>query len=151
MILSAKQDGFTLIETMVAMLVASIVLLGLGNMLIMTIRTNQQSEHRMDAIAKAQSILGNIKASVAPNFVVGTDTTVGSARYLAYRQLCSPGNSGVQGTCPVGSRESIYTPVITLGQSPVPLSGLILVGVSLVWQEHGVSKTVSLTSQVVLP
>jgi len=144
MILKTEQNGFTLIETMVAMLVASVVLLGLANMMIMTIRTNQQSEHRMDAVAKAQSILGNIKANVAPNF------TLGSAQSLAYMQLCSPGNTGVQGTCPNGSKESIYTPTITLGQSPV-IGGLILVGVSLVWQEHGVSKTVSLTSQVMVP
>lgn len=150
MTLSNEQGGFTLIETMIAMLVASIVLLALANMLIMTIRTNQQSEHRMDAVAKAQSILSNIEANVAPNFVLGTNIAASSARYLAYRQLCSPGNLGAQGTCPGGSTQSIYTPTVTLSQSPV-FSGLVLVGVSLVWQEHGVSKTVSLTSQVMVP
>lgn len=145
-----EQRGFTLIEAMIAMLVASVVLLALGSMLMMSIRTNQQSEHRMDAVAKAQSILSSIEANVAPNFVVGNTITVGSAQYIAYHQLCSPGNSGSQGTCPTGSAQSIYTPTISLSQSPV-LSGLVAVGVTLAWQEHGANKTVVLTSQVLAP
>ena len=150
LMLNDKLRGFTLIEVMIAMLVASVVLLALGSMLVMSIRTNQQSEHRMDAVAKTQSILSSIEANIAPNFIIGNATTLGSAQYVAYHQLCSPGNSGSQGTCPVGSAESIYTPTVALSPSPVPLSGLVTIAVTLAWQEHGVNKTVTLTSQVVI-
>jgi len=141
------ERGFTLIESMVAMLVAAVVLLALGSMLIMTIRTNQQSEHRMDATAKAQSIMANLTARAKT-----LNYTQANAQAAAYQQLCSLGNTGVQGACLVGSRESIYTPTITLNSTPIA-AGLVRVQiqVQLAWQEHGANKTVNLISQVVAP
>jgi len=124
------QEGFTLIEVMVSMLVASVVLLALAGMLTMAIRTNQQSEHRMDAVAKAQSIMANLSARVKSNFI-----TQANAQAVVQSQL------------PAGS---IYTPTITLAPSPV-VSGPVRITVLLTWVEHGASKNVILNSQVFVP
>ncbi len=139
-----KEQGFTLIETMIAMLIGGIVLLALGGMLTTSIRTNQQSEHRMEAVAKAQSIMAYVSAKITPNY---TQTT---ARSQARQQLCAPGNIGLVGACTAGRRESIYTSVVTLTPTTVPLTGSVGVHVQLAWTEHGMNKTVSLSSQVVL-
>ena len=121
------QRGFTLIEVMVAMLIAAVVLLALGNMLITAIRTNQQSEHRMDAAATAQSIMANLSTR---------------ATTLNYTQTAA--NTEAQAQLPAGS---IYTPSILINPSPV-VAGSAMVTVTLAWQEHGANKTMVLHSEV---
>ena len=138
-----KLRGFTLIEVMIAMLVSSVVLLALGGMLVMSIRTNQQSEHRMDAAATAQSVMANISARAA--------ATVG---YIQGVFPC-PAPPPVPATAQCDAEAQLinqpwFTPTVALSQSPVPLSGLVTIAVTLAWQEHGVNKTVTLTSQVVI-
>ncbi len=56
--------GFTLIETMVALLVIAVALLALGGLLVQGMRTNEQSEERMDAAAVSQAILSDYEARI---------------------------------------------------------------------------------------
>lgn len=124
----ARQEGFTLIEAMIAMLVGAVILLALGGMLIMAIRTNQLSEHRMEATALAQSIMDNVATR---------------AKSLNYTQAQAQADALAQ--LPTGS---IYTPTVTLQPTTV-VAGPVVVHVRLSWTEHGVNKSVVLDSQVV--
>jgi len=132
------------------MLISSIMLLGLAAMLTTTIRTTQQNEHRMEAIAKAESIMANLTARASI-----LNYTQAQAQAAAYQQLCSPSNNGIQGGCPAGAREGLYkvtegvanAPTITMTPTTV-VPGLIMLNVKLVWNEHGLNKSVSLNSEV---
>lgn len=126
--IASRQGGFTLIEAMVAMLVASVVLLALAAMLIMAIRTNQMSEHRMDATVMAQSILDHVTAKCRNT--------------LNYTQ--AQAQIDAQGIMPSGS---IYTPTVSMNPTTV-VPGTVHITVKLSWQEHGNNKNVMLVSQV---
>ncbi|MDQ7058012.1 MAG: prepilin-type N-terminal cleavage/methylation domain-containing protein [Ghiorsea sp.] len=52
-----KEVGFTLIESMVAMLIVSIGLLAMANLLITAIRVNQASEMRLEASSTARAVM----------------------------------------------------------------------------------------------
>jgi len=124
MLVSDRQtEGFTLIETMVAMLVATVVLLALAQMLITGIRVNQQSEHRMDGAALAQSTLSNAVAQAS------------SAGYAS-------------GTITFPSIPSGQA-VITVVPSPTVAGQGTDVRVVFTWDEHGSTKTINLYSHLV--
>ncbi|MDX8403607.1 MAG: prepilin-type N-terminal cleavage/methylation domain-containing protein [Mariprofundaceae bacterium] len=126
-----KQQGFTLIELVVSVLVASVVMLAMGNMLITDIRSNQTSEHRIDAAAVAQSVLANISARTATaGYLQAT------AQAAAVAQLVN---------------KPWFTPTITLNPTPTVAAGAVTVTVQLAWNEHGINKNVTLTTQVVVP
>ncbi|MBL4759780.1 MAG: prepilin-type N-terminal cleavage/methylation domain-containing protein [Mariprofundaceae bacterium] len=118
-----QQKGFTLIEVMVAMLVSSIVLLALGQMLITGIRFNQQSEHRMDAAALAQSALSNAAAQAS------------SAGYAGGVVLFSNIPSGKA--------------TITVVPNPTVVGQGSDVRVVFTWKERANTKTINLYSHVV--
>jgi len=119
------QKGFTLIEVMVAMLIAAVVLLALGQMLIVGMRSNQQSEHRMDAAALARSALSD---AVAQASLASANYT---SRTVSYTSV------------PSGQA------VITVIPSP-PTSGQeTKVRVVFTWKEHGATKTINLNSYTV--
>jgi len=117
------QKGFTLIEVMVAMLISSVVLLALGQMLITGIRFNQQSEHRMDGVAMAQSALAN-----------------------AVAQASSAGYTGGAVTFPsVPSGQA----TITVVPNPTVAGQGTDVRVVFTWDEHGSTKTINLYRHLV--
>ncbi|MDQ6956116.1 MAG: prepilin-type N-terminal cleavage/methylation domain-containing protein [Mariprofundaceae bacterium] len=118
-----QQKGFTLIEVMVAMLVSSVVLLALGQMLIVGMRSNQQSEHRMDGVALAQSALSN-----------------------AVAQASSAGYAG--GTVTFSSIPSGQA-TITVVPNPTVAGQGTDVRVVFTWDEHGSTKTINLFSHLV--
>lgn len=117
------QKGFTLIEVMVAMLIAAVVLLALGQMLIVGMRSNQQSEHRMDAAALARSTLSD-----------------------AVAQASSAGYAG--GTVSVPGVPSGQA-VITVTPNPTAAGQETKVHLVFTWKEHGVTKTINLNSYTV--
>jgi len=118
-----QQKGFTLIESMVAMLVASVALLALGQLLITGIRVNQQSEHRMDGAALAQAALSNAAAQAS------------SAGY--------PSQTITFSNIPSGQA------VITVVPNPTVVGQGTDVRVVFTWDEHGSTKTINLYSHVV--
>jgi len=132
------QKGFTLIEVMVAMFIAAVVLLAMGQMLITGMRSNQQSEHRMDATAVAQSVLTNIAARAA---------TVG---YVQGVFPCpAPGTPTAQCDAEAQINKPMFTPTITM-QPPTTVQGEVTVTAQIGWSEHNVAKSVTLSTQVVV-
>jgi len=129
--MTTKQGGFTLIETMIAMMVSSIMLLGLAGMLITTIKTNKTSESRMTAATTASSIISKIEASAV--------ATPGYSQATA--------NNDATALLPAGSS---YTPTVTMTPA-VAIQGHEHIVVQLAWMDHGVPKNVSVQSQVVIP
>jgi len=121
--LSEQQKGFTLIETMVALLVSAVVLLALGQMLITGIHANQHSEHRMDGAALAQSVLANAVAQAS------------NAGYV----------SGVVAFPKIPSAQA----TITVVPSPTVAGQGTDVRVVFTWDEHGSAKTINLYSHAV--
>ena len=135
------QRGFTLIELMISVLVASVVMLAMGSMLITSMRSNQTSEHRMDAAAVAQSVLANISARA---------TTAG---YVQGAFPCPvPGTPTAQ--CDAEAQlvnKPWFTPTVTLNPTPTATQGAVMVTVQLGWNERTIAKSVTLTTQVVVP
>ncbi len=125
-----NQKGFTLIELMVSVLVASVIMLAMGSMLISGMRSNQVSEHRLDAAAIAQSVLANISVRSA---VVGY--TQATAQNDAAAQLVNLPR---------------FTPIVTLVPATT-VQGSVTLTVQLGWNEHNVAKNVVLTTQVLVP
>lgn len=78
------EKGFTLIEAMITMLIVSIGLLAMASLLITAIKVNQDSEMRLDASTKAESIANYATAQVRSAVVTQAtlqayaDTTVQS-------------------------------------------------------------------------
>jgi len=118
-----EQKGFTLIEVMVAMLIAAVGLLAMGQMLITGMRSNQQSEHRMDAAALARSALADAVAQAS---------SVGYA-------------SGTVNYTSVPSGQA----AITVTPSPTVVGQETRVRVVFTWAEHGSTKTINLYSYTV--
>jgi len=117
------QDGFTLIEAMVAMLIAAIMLLAMAQMLITGMKTNQQSEHRMDAAALANSAMAN-----------------------AIVQASNAGYSGgVINYTSVPSGKA----TVTVAPSPTVVGQEVMVNVVFTWKEHGKTKTINLFNHAV--
>jgi len=125
MLTMREQKGFTLIEVMVAMLIAAVVLLALGQMLIVGMRSNQQSEHRMNAAALAQSALADAVAQASLASLNYTSRTV------SYTSV------------PSGQA------AITVIPSPPVQGQETKVRVVFTWAEHGTTKTIKLYSYTV--
>jgi len=120
------EEGFTLIETMVAMLIVAVGLLAMANMLIVDIKANHVSEQRMDMAALAQSAMANIEQ----NAVVGYTATTAAADVTA--QL----GAGI-------------TPVVTLNPDPL-VQGPVGIVLTLQWDNRGSTKSVTLRHRVVV-
>jgi len=58
------EQGFTLIEAMITMLIVSIGLLAMASLLITAIKVNQDNEMRLDASTKAEAIANYATAQV---------------------------------------------------------------------------------------
>ena len=59
-----ESKGFTLIETLVTLVIVSVAISALGTLLISTIKTNRASESGMDAAAIASNIFSNYSAQI---------------------------------------------------------------------------------------
>ncbi|MFQ5581203.1 MAG: prepilin-type N-terminal cleavage/methylation domain-containing protein [Mariprofundaceae bacterium] len=118
-----RQEGFTLIEIMIAMFIAAVLLLAMGQMLITGMRSNQQSEHRMDASALARSALSDAMAQAA------------SAGYAGGTVNFTSVPSGVA--------------TITVIPNPTVADSSVDVRVVFTWSERGATKTINLFGHAV--
>jgi len=125
-----KQKGFTLVETMVAMVIVSIGLLAMASMLITGIKTNAASEHRMDAAATAQSLLLSARgfAGNRANNEASVQTAVNALL----------------------NADSRYKDNVTVTLNPSDTSATVgsyrSVKIQLSWNERGDTKSVALQS-----
>jgi type IV pilus assembly protein PilV len=71
------QSGFTLLEVLIALLVMSIGLLGIGKMMIMSARANDSAYMRSQATALGYTILDAMRANRQAAIVQGYDTALG--------------------------------------------------------------------------
>ena len=74
---SRPQSGFTLLEVLIALLVMSIGLLGIGKMMIMSARANDSAYMRSQATALGYTILDAMRANRQAAIVQGYDTALG--------------------------------------------------------------------------
>jgi len=133
-----KQKGFTLIELMVALLIVAVGMLAMADMLIIGIRANQGSEHRIDAAGAAHSVLANISARA-----VVAGYTSAQARADATAQL------GANSKFLPSLNDASY-PDFSIIPDPTVSGGPADIVVSLNWMEHGKKKNITLRTRVVV-
>ena len=81
---TVRADGFTLLETLVAIVIFSIGLMGVTAISISTVKGNTLSHHNLDASLLAQSQMETLKNEAATGFTAGADLVIGSgAAYSA--------------------------------------------------------------------
>jgi len=93
------EGGFTLLEVLIALLVMSIGLLGIGKMMMLSARANDSAYMRSQATALAYTILDAMRANRQAALVLGYDTPamgVYPPGLAACGTVASPCNSGQQ-------------------------------------------------------
>jgi type IV pilus assembly protein PilV len=90
---SRPPRGFTLLEVLIALLVMSIGLLGIGKMMIMSARANDSAYLRSQATALAYTMLDAMRANRATALVQGYDTLLVAPHQWACAQA-APGCTG---------------------------------------------------------
>jgi type IV pilus assembly protein PilV len=123
-----REAGFSLIETMVALLIITVGMLGTASMLIAGIKANSVSEERMEIATLAQSVMANIESQV----VVGYTQTAANAAAAA--QLAN---------IPAVTSTITFSPNTTL------IQGSSDIAVQLDWINRGDTRSVILRSKVV--
>jgi type IV pilus assembly protein PilV len=84
-----RRNGFTLIEVLVALVVLSIGLLGIGKLVMVSSRANDSAYMRSQATALAYTILDNMRANQADATANGFLYNVGTGAYANPGFACS--------------------------------------------------------------
>jgi type IV pilus assembly protein PilV len=87
---SHPHEGFTLVEVLVALLVMSIGLLGIGKMMMLSARANDSAYMRSQATALAYTMLDAMRANRAAAISQGYDT----AQVVPAQQACATAAPG---------------------------------------------------------
>ncbi|HYX73855.1 MAG TPA: type IV pilus modification protein PilV [Steroidobacteraceae bacterium] len=90
------ERGFTLLEVLIAMLVMSIGLLGIGKLMILSARANDSAYMRTQATALGYTILDAMRANRQAALVQGYDTAMGVFPGPVACTAAAPCNSGQQ-------------------------------------------------------
>jgi type IV pilus assembly protein PilV len=91
------QVGFTLLEVLIALLVLSIGLLGIGKLMMLSARANDSAYMRSQATALAYTILDAMRANRQAAIVQGYDAAMGVVPgQLGCGTVATPCNSGQQ-------------------------------------------------------
>jgi type IV pilus assembly protein PilV len=95
---SRPHEGFTLLEVLIALLVMSIGLLGIGKIMMLSARANDSALMRGQATALAWTILDAMRANrqAALNVGVGYDTALGVVPAAVVCTVAAPCNSTQQ-------------------------------------------------------
>jgi type IV pilus assembly protein PilV len=92
------RDGFTLLEVLIALLVLSIGLLGIGKLMMLSARANDSAYMRSQATALAYTMLDAMRSNRQAAIVQGYDTAMGvfPGGLQPCGTLAAPCNSGQQ-------------------------------------------------------
>jgi type IV pilus assembly protein PilV len=116
-----RQDGFTLLEVLIALLVLSIGLLGIGKLMMLSARANDSAYMRSQATALAYTMLDAMRANRQAAIVQGYDTAMGV--FPGGLQPCgtvaAPCNSGQQAQNDLFLWGSSLGTALPLGQGSV--------------------------------
>jgi type IV pilus assembly protein PilV len=93
---SALENGFTLLEVLIAMLVLSIGLLGIGKLMMLSARANDSAYMRTQATALGYSILDAMRANRQAALGQGYDIAMGALPGAVVCTVAAPCNSGQQ-------------------------------------------------------
>ncbi len=126
-----SEKGFTLIESLVALVVISISMLALASLLIGNMKSTTQSERKIDYSGLAQSAMNNMVALVKAN---GTGYTQASAQTALTSQMANV--------------TDLYSAIVTLNPTPT-VQGTTAINVQFSWMIRGDTKTLTLRSAVV--
>ncbi len=111
--------GFTLLEVLVALLVLSIGLLGIGKLMIMSARANDSAYMRSQATALAYTILDAMRANRQAAIVQGYDTAMGAFPGPVVCTVAAPCNSGQQAQNDLAQWGASLAAELPLGQGSV--------------------------------
>jgi type IV pilus assembly protein PilV len=113
------QGGFTLLEVLIALLVLSIGLLGIGKLMMLSARANDSAYMRSQATALAYTILDAMRANRQAAIVQGYDTAMGVFPGAVVCTVAAPCNSGQQAQCDLNLWGTSLAAELPLGQGSV--------------------------------
>jgi type IV pilus assembly protein PilV len=90
------KGGFTLLEVLIALLVLSIGLLGIGKLMMLSARANDSAYMRSQATALAYTMLDAMRSNRQAAIVQGYDTAMGAFPGPIACTVAAPCNSGQQ-------------------------------------------------------
>ncbi len=112
-------SGFTLLEVLVALLVMSIGLLGIGKLMMLSARANDSAYMRTQATALAYTILDAMRANRQAAIVQGYDTAMGVFPGPVACTVAAPCNSGQQAQNDLALWGTSLAAALPLGQGSV--------------------------------
>jgi len=118
------EQGFTLIEAMVTMLIVSVGLLAMASLLITAIKVNQDNEMRLDASAKADAIANYAITQVRTTVDLYASTLQTAADAMAQ----APSNN-------------VFTPSVALSPNPTQNCNYHNIDVTISWTLRGNPKS----------
>ncbi len=116
---SRGESGFTLLEVLVALLVLSIGLLGIGKLMMLSARANDSAYMRSQATALAYTILDAMRANRQAALVQGYDTPMGVFPGPLVCTVAAPCNSGQQAQNDLALWGTSLAAALPLGQGSV--------------------------------
>jgi type IV pilus assembly protein PilV len=116
---SRPDKGFTLLEVLVALLVLSIGLLGIGKLMMLSARANDSAYMRSQATALAYTILDAMRANRQAAIVQGYDTAMGVSPGPVTCTVAAPCNSGQQAQNDLNLWGASLAAQLPLGQGSV--------------------------------
>ncbi len=129
------QQGFSLIEVMVAVLVLSVGLTGLASFQNYIIQSNNLARDRNAALSLAREQVETVRLQAINNFnAIQTNSTTNSTVYIGASGKTA-GTDNAYSSFRVSS--SITQPNINTPAGPAPNPDLIQVGVSVEWEDRG--------------
>ena len=115
-----SERGFTLLEVLVALLVMSIGLLGIGKLMMLSARANDSAYMRTQATALAYTILDAMRSNRQSAIVQGYDTAMGVFPALAgCGTTATPCTSGLQAQNDVALWGASLAAELPLGQGSI--------------------------------
>ena len=114
-----RRTGFTLLEVLVALLVLSIGLLGIGKLVMLSSRANDSAYMRSQATALAYSILDAMRANRSEALSGTYDITLGAGPAAVTCTVAAPCNSATQAQNDLNLWKSALTAALPAGDGSV--------------------------------
>ena len=114
-----RQGGFTLLEVLIALLVLSIGLLGIGKLMMLSARANDSAYMRSQATALGYTMLDAMRANRQAAIVQTYDTAMGAFPGPVVCTVAAPCNSGQQAQSDLNLWGTSLAAALPLGQGSV--------------------------------